>query len=528
MDTIDSRVPNKDRSTAKSLPNPSKVDTTLYSGGLYNSSSAQMYSDGSESTAHLDTPPSATVTAVRYKTRTGLFVQPFLKKQNVASSSSSSDEHIVAAHSESPSSVSTSNSLSNSPHSQLPPIPISKYHTAGASSTVPSSTSLTPSAPIKPATPVDNSATASPKKRPPLNDTVYSSSPNSEPEFSFGSQQSTSYSSPRSVETPISMAAGLPKFASPPAGSGGRYMVKSKRASWIDASAGFMQPHDGGTSSTLIILPDHSRPSTTRKSSLADDSHPSSPAAHSSQGEVLTTPADKHRGSSLEHQDLDSWSHVTGSNTVHKSGSLSKLRERRLPVNIPRAKPYRENSLDYSMMPSISTSSDHRPPTLSSSYDADIHKGYSFIDGNMADTEDTVSPDTQSLSSFYLRGTSRPEIQQNGSFYHGRTSSMSSVMTDASVITEDYGSSLLNHTFYPSLSNRVHQSISIDKGRLSPAHDSSPTSSSPVGGHPLSSAPFRSSAQPLVKKVYHRPSLSMARNVSTTSTSTISNVGRPS
>jgi hypothetical protein len=102
-----------------------------------------------------------------------------------------------------------------------------------------------------------------------------------------------------------------PRYSSPPAGSGGKYMVRSKRASWIDASSS-MTPYDS-TPSTPLTQPQTKIPPLVFPKSIDDNSL--------------------------------------------KSGSLSKLREdRQFQYNSPK----RENSVDSAAPLSASSSTNER------------------------------------------------------------------------------------------------------------------------------------------------------------------------
>lgn len=103
----------------------------------------------------------------------------------------------------------------------------------------------------------------------------------------------------------------LPRYSSPPAGSGGKYMVRSKRASWIDGSSS-ITPYDS-TPSTPLNQPQSKIPPLVLPKSIDD--------------------------------------------TSLKSGSLSKLREdRQFQYHSPR----RENSVDSAAPLSASSSTTER------------------------------------------------------------------------------------------------------------------------------------------------------------------------
>lgn len=112
-----------------------------------------------------------------------------------------------------------------------------------------------------------------------------------------------------------------PKYSSPPAGSGGKYMVRSKRASWIDGSSS-MAPHD---------------------------SVPTTPTAQTSKS-----------FGTLQKQLTNQ---PSSDDSSLKSGSLSKLREDRQQQY---QTPKRENSLDSGT-------------PLSASSSVTDHSGHSFL-----------------------------------------------------------------------------------------------------------------------------------------------------
>ncbi|KAG0170786.1 hypothetical protein DFQ30_002014 [Apophysomyces sp. BC1015] len=160
------------------------------------------------------------------------------------------------------------------------------------------------------------------RKKPFLNDVDYGSSPGSETDISCGSPRLTQPTPLSSYQHTSVTAAFSPKFASPPTGSGGKYMLKSKRASWIDAHAAHSSP------STENTLPSDN-------SSLSKSAKPSVAEANK---QSRLTPLES---------DMDaSFQLPSSANTMHKSGSLSKLRENRAPTYSPKAKSLRENSLD--------------------------------------------------------------------------------------------------------------------------------------------------------------------------------------
>ncbi|KAG0792088.1 hypothetical protein G6F16_004230 [Rhizopus arrhizus] len=131
---------------------------------------------------------------------------------------------------------------------------------------------------------------------------------------SLGSEQDTLHTTARSPPPPVSFS---PRYSSPPAGSGGKYMVRSKRASWIDASSSV---HHESLPTTPTMQP------TTIKPLIAPLIH-----THKHQSSPVPVPSSSH-----PHED-----------TSLKSGSLSKLREDRQQQLL---QPKREGSVEGSLL----------------------------------------------------------------------------------------------------------------------------------------------------------------------------------
>ncbi|KAI8136781.1 hypothetical protein BJV82DRAFT_638165 [Fennellomyces sp. T-0311] len=187
-----------------------------------------------------------------------------------------------------------------------------------------------------------------------------------------------------------------PRYASPPAGSGGKYMVKSKRASWIDGSAQQQPP----LPHPPIVTNEHSVPSTpstptdrlakSRKSSMAEgmniNTNPSSSSSPTGSPKGIVAKR------LIDHPP----------ELMHKSGSISKLRENRL-----------------SETPAVKRSS--------------------YVDTDLDDVASTASTDTQSVSSFQWYGLKRQSGNHSNAPYHERrASSISSIITDSSAMTDEF------------------------------------------------------------------------------------------
>ncbi|KAG0904370.1 hypothetical protein G6F34_000245 [Rhizopus arrhizus] len=136
-----------------------------------------------------------------------------------------------------------------------------------------------------------------------------------------GSEHDTPHVQHTTRSPPPTSTSFSPKYSSPPAGSGGKYMVRSKRASWIDASSS-MAHHDSipttpMTQSTKPLIP---------------------PLGYTHKQPNITT-------------SIPSPQNMTDDASL-KSGSLSKLREDR-QQQLQQQQPKREESLE--MLPSAST-----------------------------------------------------------------------------------------------------------------------------------------------------------------------------
>lgn len=169
-----------------------------------------------------------------------------------------------------------------------------------------------------------------------------------------------------------------PRYSSPPAGSGGKYLVRSKRASWIDGSSS-MAPYDSvPTTPTTQITSD---PMRMKSASISQHSLPKQ---------------------SLYQPNSD--------DSSLKSGSLSKLREdRQQQYQFPK----RESSLDSGApLSASSTATDH------SSHSFLLNKARKHSD-DITDMED-VSYDPKQ----------KPRQRE-------RKASISSIITDSSLTSDD-------------------------------------------------------------------------------------------
>jgi hypothetical protein len=222
-----------------------------------------------------------------------------------------------------------------------------------------------------------------------LTDIDYSSSPGSDTAIDIpqGLQQQFGARSPPA--TSISSSSFSTRYSSPPAGSGGKYKVNSKRASWIDGSSS-MTPHDS-TPSTPITQPttENIRTATSKPVSMMIP--------------PLGLPKSVQQQQQLPSSDDSSL----------KSGSLFKLREdRQHQYQIPR----RENSLDSGT-------------PLSASSSTTDNSNHSFLNKNQRKHSEDTTMDVEDLS---YDSTNRKR-----SSVHERKPSISSIVTDSSMASEE-------------------------------------------------------------------------------------------
>ncbi|KAI7898111.1 uncharacterized protein BX663DRAFT_462531 [Cokeromyces recurvatus] len=227
-------------------------------------------------------------------------------------------------------------------------------------------------------------------------------------------------SSPGSELNEIPHARSPPRYASPPAGSGGKYMVRSKRTSWIDGSSSIS--HDSTPSTTPTTKP------------------------------ILIPPlASKQEDSSSL-----------------KSGSLSKLREDRQHQHIP---PRRENSLDSTTVSASSSTTDN--------------SAHSFLLFKQRKQSD--DPDME-------------EFERKRSLIRERKTSISSIITDSSLASEDMYSPLSSPHRY-------------NKSSAGSATGPRSASASPLVTHTLSSSSTPHTPHVSSQKTKRRSSMSMLRNI---------------
>ncbi|KAI9264191.1 hypothetical protein BDA99DRAFT_536917 [Phascolomyces articulosus] len=263
----------------------------------------------------------------------------------------------------------------------------------------------------------------------------YGSSPGSEidqPQSHLlaSSNQSNNPKSPHHQPT-SSPSASSPRYASPPAGSGGKYMVKSKRASWIDGSASHPQLQQQ-QQPPVPPLPQYLTDLNT--TNMTSNSLPSTPTGEHATASTSSNRLSKSRKSSMAegmNSATSSSSSPTGSpkgivakrlmeqptpqpELMHKSGSISKLRENRL--------------------------SESSTATLESGSRQLPIKRSSYVADDLDDVGSTTSTDTQSISSFQWYGLKRQSNSLSGQspYHERRASSISSIVTDSSVMTDEF------------------------------------------------------------------------------------------
>ncbi|KAI8970228.1 hypothetical protein BDF20DRAFT_838604 [Mycotypha africana] len=183
--------------------------------------------------------------------------------------------------------------------------------------------------------------------------------------------------------TSTSSSSFSPRYSSPPAGSGGKYMIRSKRASWIDGSSSITAQDSNTTPAAQV---EHHK--------VASKAIQAPPPAIAKAVQLQTVSTD---------------------DVSLKSGSLSKLREDRQYQyhNIKR-----ENSLDSAA------------PLLASSPATDNSSRSFFMNKSRHQSEDSTDMEDSSLETL----KKLPSISD-------RKGSISSIITDTSLLSEDLHSS---------------------------------------------------------------------------------------
>ncbi|KAG2176702.1 hypothetical protein INT44_007366 [Umbelopsis vinacea] len=288
------------------------------------------------------------------------------------------------------------------------------------------------------------------KKISKLHDMEYGSSA-SEPEPSdtptgYADRASPSAASSFTNESPISQSQtsamltnqpsnASPKYASPPVGSGGKYMLKSKRASWIDANAANPPPittnftpygegSSGSTPSTPISGAEGARQLHSRKNSVAEvlnSALAGSPALMYSQASMMTS--SNYSPSLAASKEFDENEPPLSNTRLHKTGSISRKADSSGAKNIPtHTIRRRESSTD------VTSSGSENSSRLVDVMSKRLPRRSSTLDSSVTEGDDDNQQNPSSLPPPYVLPTGFREI-----FQHKRTPSISSTLTANSV-----------------------------------------------------------------------------------------------
>ncbi|KAI8580806.1 hypothetical protein K450DRAFT_236075 [Umbelopsis ramanniana AG] len=507
--------------------------------------------------AEISNPPSSTTSSS--KLRSVPIPQPLLLKRHTSRSSFSSvDDNNDSPVLSTPTSGHGRNSLSinsfnvselrasDSPSSNLPVLsPItssagSQEENDGGSPALSAKSSTGHTSPARAMSPVVGSTGIIQKKISKLHDMEYGSSA-SEPEPSdtpggYADRASPSAASSFTNESPISQSQtstmlnnqqsnASPKYASPPVGSGGKYMLKSKRASWIDANAAHPPPittnfspygeaSSGSAPSTPISGTESTRQLHSRKNSVAEGLNSAmtgSPALMYSQASMMTSGG--YSPSLAASKEFDENEPPLSNTRLHKTGSISRMADSSGAKNIPtHTIRRRESSTD------VTSSGSENSSRLVDVMSKRLPRRSSTLDSSITDGDD-VNDNQQNPSSLpppYVLPTGFREI-----FQHKRTPSISSTLTANSVdehsplvspIARQYPQPLnMEEVFAAPTSPSDHRSpvtpLSANKSLISSKRERTASSSSLVS--PTSST--KPNAQ--TKAHRRRSSMSMLRNI---------------
>ncbi|KAI8384454.1 uncharacterized protein BYT42DRAFT_529487 [Radiomyces spectabilis] len=486
---------DKQATSLNPCSSPSDTDSGTSPSSSSSSTPYFMSSDRSQRTAsvgltevttsaEITNPPCSTSSA---KLRSVPIPQPLLLKRRASRSSMSSTDDTAT---ESP--RSTAAAKSSNGHAVVPPrthhtlaSPSSPHH-AGATVTRPSfAESHSPSR-------------NSPQQESPLVVTMeLGSSPKNGLDIVTGARTLHQDLSSHTHVAPVneshghapSSDASSPRYASPPAGSGGKYMVKSKRASWIDASAG--SPSSSTAASHSSDPPMTFSSSPTMSSSLTSYRKVSNAADSPKSSDPHTTSDPRF------HNNLDS-------DTLHKSGSLSLLREKR--SSFPKQ---RENSLE-SGVPSSSSSTEHSAGDLH--LRRTVHTSPVAAEGGASEADELL--DISTMVNYSLTGRRRRAANPSPSLHHERTSSISSNITESSMTSDDYNSASSSPriVYSPLSGSPLQYAMPNDRARTKSAAHST---SSPLTSHAaIHSTPHTPKLGPNVQpKTRRRSSMSMLRTI---------------
>lgn len=246
---------------------------------------------------------------------------------------------------------------------------------------------------------------------------------------------------PSNATASSSSASFSPRYSSPPAGSGGKYMVRSKRASWIDASSSMHDtsstPSTPTTQPQLQLQPKIPPPPLIPPLGLPKALQSSQPPPSSSTSSSLLQQQQQQIPSSTS-SSSSTFPNNEQDNSL-KSGSLSKLREDRQSQY--HSSPKRENSLD-SGAP-LSASSSTTDNSAHSSFLLNKHRKQSE-DNNASDMEDLTfnNADIHGANVAAAASVSSSSSIRKRSSVHERKASVSSIITDSSLASEEFHSPL--------------------------------------------------------------------------------------
>ncbi|KAI7853588.1 hypothetical protein BDC45DRAFT_148991 [Circinella umbellata] len=350
----------------------------------------------------------------------------------------------------------------------------------------------------------------------------------------------TSTINPKSPLHQPSSSSSSPRYASPPAGSGGKYMVKSKRASWIDGSTFHSQQPP-----PVPTLPQHLTDLNNISNLTSNTSLPSTPTGDNtstmSGGSGSSNGNNHHRlsrssrkSSMAEGMNSSGTSSPTGSGSpkgiytkrlmdqqpaptqpplsqeMHKSGSINKLREK--------------NRLSEQ---STSLERPQHPQPI---------KRASYID-DLDEIGSTTSTDTHQsgISSFQWYGLKRHSNSLSNQPHERRASSISSIITDSSVMTDEFYSPSSSPRLFHSPrggsplqfpTTTVTSSNLSDRGKatspsITDSHQLPPATSISTTSH------GSNQQQQQQHKARRRSSMSMLKNMSNTELANIVNGNLP-
>ncbi|KAI9302428.1 hypothetical protein BJ944DRAFT_242375 [Cunninghamella echinulata] len=324
-----------------------------------------------------------------------------------------------------------------------------------------------------------------------------------------------------------------PKYASPPAGSGGKYMVKSKRASWIDASAsqGLLQQQVPSTSSYNNNNNNNNNnnmnspltPTSAMMNDIFIDTKPLSSSSSKSRNGSLTNKMEQDNAQET----------MPG----HKSGSLSQLREQQRASAAAVASIVTTTATTSNISSSSPISPDRRRLSSFSIPDQDANNINnniftstqqrqssldSYSDGTTGEMDDLniESGSDENISKVQaailpsLRSASSPSSNRNSrQNYHERLSSLSSIVTESSNEDFFYSPGSSPQAIQSPLNASPFQSaVIIDKGKTKLTNAAS-ASSSPSRNNAMPSTSTESIPSIDPQQAKRRSSMTVLRNI---------------